>query len=92
MIEHYNLPEFVAFWIVWAALGLAAAAYLFWWALRTRQFEESRRAALIVLDDVPLESPGNSRGGRTIFRVMMAITVIGVAIVSYSVYIALRGA
>jgi cbb3-type cytochrome oxidase subunit 3 len=42
---------FIRFWILWMMLGLSAAVWVFAWAVRTRQFTQGRRAALIPFDD-----------------------------------------
>ena len=56
---------FLAFWLAWALVGLSAAVLLFTWAVRTRQFESGRRAALIPFDDIaPEERPQPRSLGR----------------------------
>jgi nitrogen fixation-related uncharacterized protein len=43
---------FITFWIIWSFIGLTAATLLFYWSVKTRQFNNSRRAALMPFDDV----------------------------------------
>jgi NADH:ubiquinone oxidoreductase subunit 5 (subunit L)/multisubunit Na+/H+ antiporter MnhA subunit len=80
---------FFKFWIIWALIGLAGATCVFSWALRTRQFEEGRRAALLPLDDVPLEPPSHSKTGRFHFWVIMAILAVGVVMMGLATHLAL---
>lgn len=47
---------FVNFWILWSLLGLGVATALFAWSVKTRQFENSRRASMLPFDDIKPES------------------------------------
>jgi nitrogen fixation-related uncharacterized protein len=78
---------FTRLWLLWLLIGLAVAAWIFWWAVRRGQFEEGRRAALLPLDDVELqiftkretgnaELAGASRG-RLNLVVMLTLVVVG---------------
>jgi nitrogen fixation-related uncharacterized protein len=42
---------FLFFWVAWALFGLAVATALLWWSVKTRQFEQGRRAAMLPLED-----------------------------------------
>lgn len=69
---------FLAFWIFWAFVGLAAATLLFAWSVKTHQFENSRRAALIPFDDLEPAKSGSTKEGRTLFLTIMTMLVLGV--------------
>ena len=54
----------LAFWIGWGLVGLAFSVGVFVWAVRTRQFTQSRKAALIPFDDItPEDAPPGEAGG-----------------------------
>lgn len=80
---------FLQFWILWAFLGLSIATAVFWWALHRGQFDDSRRAALLALDDVedgsePLPAPP-SRAARVHFFVLMGLIAVSVVLVAMTV-------
>jgi hypothetical protein len=80
---------FFQFWIVWALIGILAATWVFSWALRTRQFENSRRAGLLPLDDIAVEPPLKTHEGRFHFWFIMGILAVGLFLVFYSLHVAL---
>jgi cbb3-type cytochrome oxidase maturation protein len=74
---------FARFWILWAFIGLALATWIFWWAVRRGQFDDSRRAGLLPLDDVDPQTNaqrGTVRRGRLNLIILLSIAAIGVAI------------
>lgn len=74
---------FIAFWIGWALIGLMVAVLVFVWAMKTRQFEESRRAALIPFDDIlPEQSDKESqrKSGLWIVVVIFAVVFVLIAV------------
>jgi hypothetical protein len=85
---------YLAFWIGWGLIGLAFTVAVFAWAVRTRQFSQSRRAALLPFDDIsPEDSPPGvgerrSRGNAilaTIFIVaglLFTVVMLVVAVMS----------
>lgn len=55
---------FINFWIIWSLVGLVIATLLFAWSVKTRQFSNSRRAALIPFDDVKPEKDDEQKSGK----------------------------
>ena len=87
---------FLRFWILWAFVGLSIATAIFWWALHRGQFEDSRRAALLPLDDVdePVEdrsTRAHARAGRWHLVELLGVVAIGVAFVVVTIVLALKG-
>jgi cbb3-type cytochrome oxidase maturation protein len=78
---------FIDFWIGWALVGLAAATWLFAWSVKKGQFEESRRAALLPLDDLESRPPGNRRG-RLHLAVLLGVATLGVLLTGITVVLA----
>jgi len=78
---------FLAFWIGWALVGLAIAVFVFAWAIKSRQFEQSRKAALLPFDDVEPESAGSESLRRS--NLIIVVTVIIIAIILVVVMLAL---
>ena len=71
---------FTYFWLVWATIGLIGAIILFRWSLKTRQFQDSRRAALLPFDDeAPAESGEKARNPRLFLTVAV---IMGFGIVT----------
>jgi len=76
---------FVNFWILWSLLGLAAATALFAWSVGTRQFENSRRAALLPFDDIepePRTSAKPVRKNRLLFWSMMLLFLLSMLLLA----------
>jgi nitrogen fixation-related uncharacterized protein len=74
---------FTRFWIAYTILGLALALVIFAWAVRTRQFEESRRAGLLPFDDAEPESTKERpprRDGRLHLYLLSALVLVGVVL------------
>jgi nitrogen fixation-related uncharacterized protein len=69
---------FIKFWIGWALVGLALAVWLFAWSVRTRQFEEGRRAKYLPFDDVKPSDPDYNRTGRLHLAAISGIVAAGV--------------
>jgi len=80
---------FLTFWLGWALVGLAAATWLFAWAVRSRQFDEARRAALLPFDDVTPQRPSFSRKGRLHLAALLTILGLGIALTLISLVLAL---
>lgn len=84
---------FLKFWLLWAFLGLSIATAVFWWALSRGQFDDSRRAALLPLDDVEDDpapfAAGPSRGSRWHFAVLMGVVAISVGLVAFTILLSL---
>lgn len=72
---------FLGFWILWALIGLAAATALFAWSIRTKQFENSRRASLLPFDDVAPVKPGGA-GARNRGLFITIALLIGLGIIT----------
>lgn len=74
---------FSTFWIGWALLGLLAATILFAWSIKTRQFENSRRAALLPFDDITPEKPKGIEGkkkGKGLLLTVIALFVLSIGL------------
>lgn len=80
---------FLKFWLGWALIGLAAATWLFAWAVRSRQFDEARRAALLPFDDIAPQRPTYSPKGRLHLAVLLTLLGLGVALTLVSLVLAL---
>lgn len=79
---------FVRFWLIWALVGLAVTIWLFRWALRTGQFSDSKRSALLPLSD--LQPPASvAQSGRFHLAILVGIAVCGVLMTCAVVVIAL---
>jgi nitrogen fixation-related uncharacterized protein len=73
---------FTGFWILWSIIGLALATALFAWSVKTRQFENSRRAALIPFDDVKPDAKNEGKPvkkNRLLFWTVMFLLVLSLA-------------
>jgi len=76
---------YLAFWIGWSLIGLAFTIGVFAWAVRTRQFTQSRRASLIPFDDItPEDQPTDKRfgAGRDGLLLVVITFVVGVLAVA----------
>ena len=74
---------FSTFWIGWALLGLSVATILFAWSIKTRQFENSRRAALLPFDDITPEKPEGNEGkkkGKGLLLTVIALFVLSIGL------------
>ena len=84
---------FLRFWFIWAFLGLSVATLIFWWAIQRGQFEDSRRAAFLPLDDVEPAPDARAtppeRGGRLSLYVMLGIAALGVGVTLVTLVLAL---
>lgn len=69
---------FITFWLVWGLVGLGFATWLFAWAVKTRQFENSRKAALIPFDDIVPESNHSVKGGKGFFYMIIGLVIYGI--------------
>ena len=74
--------DFLKFWILWALVGLAVAVWLFYWSLRSRQYQESRRAALLPFDDIEPEEPTHKKEGRFHLYLLFGLVITGLALIS----------
>ena len=72
---------FTYFWLVWATIGMIGAIILFRWALKTRQFKDSRRAALLPFDDGPPAEAGERVHNPRLFM-MTVVVIMGLGILS----------
>lgn len=69
---------FLKFWIIWAFAGLSLATALFWWAMKSRQFEDSRRAAYLPLKDLDDEPEVRKRPGAELsLYVLLGVVALG---------------
>jgi nitrogen fixation-related uncharacterized protein len=85
---------FTRFWIAYTILGLALAVAIFAWAVRTRQFEESRRAGLLPFDDAEPDSTverPERREGRFHLYLLSGLVVVGVVLTIVMVVMATAG-
>jgi nitrogen fixation-related uncharacterized protein len=80
---------FIRFWLLWLLLGLAVATWVLSWAIRTRQFEEPRRAALLPFDDVEVERPPHTRTGRFHLWFIWVLVAVGIALSTLSLILSL---
>lgn len=71
---------FIKFWIIWAVAGLSVATWLFIWSLKTRQFENSRKASLLPFDDIDMaKTESNTGKGRGILITVVSMLAISIA-------------
>jgi hypothetical protein len=81
---------YLAFWIGWGLIGLAATVGVFAWAVRTRQFTQSRRAALLPFDDIsPEDAPAGSKEREKKSNMVLAAVFIVAGLVFTVVMLAL---
>ena len=80
---------FLAFFLGWSLVGLAVAVSIFIWAIRSRQFESSRRAALLPFDDVAPEAPSGTRQGKLNFVILVLIIGTGITLTAVMLALAL---
>lgn len=79
---------FVRFWLLWLLFGMAAAVWVFAWAIRTGQYSEERRAALLPLDDMVPERASHAHQGRFHMRLLIGLVAVGIALTIVTVLIA----
>ena len=81
---------FLTFWIGWAFVGLAVATWLFAWSIKTRQFENSRRASLLPFDDVsPVATRESEKKGRTIFYTVLGLFALAFGLIIITISLVL---
>ncbi len=66
----------LVFWIGWGLVGLAFTIGVFVWAVRTQQFTQSRKAALIPFDDITPEDAPLGEDGRAKSNLGLAVLFI----------------
>ena len=79
---------FMSFWIGWAILGLIIATWLFAWSVRTRQFENGKRASLLPFDDI---DPGIDQAeipnkGRGLFWAMIGLVGLAIGFIIVTIF------
>lgn len=82
---------FYQFWIVYAMLGLIAAAAIFIWAVKSGQFAEQDRARFIPLRDDPIlpDKPENSTLNPVVVG-LAAVLFIGLCVIGLAVIVSVR--
>ena len=69
--------SFYVLMIAWATVSLVVAIVIFMWGVRTGQFKDSRRAALLPFDeDVHVEAPSHSKAGRASFYYIIGLIAV----------------
>jgi len=79
----------LAFWIGWGLVGLAFSVGVFVWAVRTRQFTQSRKAALIPFDDITPEDAPLGADGRAGSNFGLAVFFLVIGLLFTAVMLAL---
>jgi nitrogen fixation-related uncharacterized protein len=82
---------FYQFWIVYATLGLLAAAAIFIWAVKSGQFAEQDRARFIPLRDDPIfaDKPENSPLNPVVVG-LAVVLFIGLCIIGMVLIVSIR--
>lgn len=79
---------FLNFWIGWAFVGLLAATGLFAWSVKTRQFSDSKRAALLPFDDVtPQEKSTDTKKGSGLWVTVLFLFIVSTGLLALTIFL-----
>lgn len=82
--------SFYVLMIAWATVSLLVAIVIFMWGVRTGQFQDSRRAALLPFDEeTHVEPPSHSHAGRASLIFFAALIAVTLFATGYMLHLAL---